>query len=161
MKTDNKQLQAFLFSFSSPPGRAFFSIAQPPISGQWRPGWKDCCCGWLLLDLLEIPTMLCSVAVSGVMLPTVPDLHKKEKTGMERSGSTPSALRRGSLPGVSCTGGAPTAAEESHCCWTAAGTYVRADLYLYTFGLRTCVESTTLTYLAVSSWLTGCGERGT
>ena len=40
---------------------------------------------------------------------------------MERSGSTPSALRRASLPGGSGTGGAPTAAAESHRCWTGAG----------------------------------------
>ena len=41
----------------------------------WRPGWKYCSgfCGWLLLDLLSISRMLCSVAVSGVMLPTRPD----------------------------------------------------------------------------------------
>ena len=39
----------------------------------------DCCCGWLLLDLLAISTMLCAVAVSGVMLQTVPDFHKKIK----------------------------------------------------------------------------------
>ena len=31
----------------------------------WRPGCKDCCCGWLLLDLLAMSGMLCSVAVSG------------------------------------------------------------------------------------------------
>ena len=35
----------------------------------WRLGWKDCCCHWLLLGLLQISRMLCSVAVSGVMLP--------------------------------------------------------------------------------------------
>ena len=45
----------------------------------WRLGWKDCCCCWLLLDLLAIPTMLCSVAASGVMLPTVPDSHRKKE----------------------------------------------------------------------------------
>ena len=32
----------------------------------WRLGLKDCCCCWLLLDLLAISRMLCSVAVSGV-----------------------------------------------------------------------------------------------
>ena len=96
-----------------------------------RRGCKDCCCGWpgLLLDLLAIPPMLCSVAVSGVMLPAVPDLHKtpkKKGTDMERSCPTPSALRRASLPGGSCTRGAPTAAAERHRCWTRAGTYVCA-----------------------------------
>ena len=57
----------------------------------WRLGWKDCCRGWLWLDLLAISRtlLLCSVAVSGVMLPTVPDLAgKKTKTDMERSGPT-------------------------------------------------------------------------
>ena len=44
------------------------------------------------------PAKLCSAAVSGVMLPTVPDFHKekkekkRKKRGMERSGPTPSAL---------------------------------------------------------------------
>ena len=32
----------------------------------WRLGWKDCCCGWLLLDLLAISRKRCSVAVSGI-----------------------------------------------------------------------------------------------
>ena len=41
-----------------------------------------------MLDLLAISRTLCSVAVSGVMSPTVPDL------GMERSGPAPSAFRR-------------------------------------------------------------------
>ena len=92
----------------------------------------------------------------GCLLPTVPDPHrkkKKKKTDMERSGSTPSALRRASLPGGSGTGGAPTAAAESHRCWTAAGTYVRAGLYLHTFGRRTRADSTTPSYLAVSGGL--------
>ena len=58
---------------------------------------------------------------------------------MERSGPTPSALRRVSLPGGSGTGGAPTAAAESHLFWTGAGTYIRAGLYrfvLYSFRQR-------------------------
>ena len=54
--------------------------------------WKDCCCGWLWLDLLAVSRTLCLVAVSGVMLPTVPDLAGKKKTGMERSVSTPPAF---------------------------------------------------------------------
>ena len=78
---------------------------------------------------------------------------------MERSGPTPSAPRRARLPGGSGTGGAPTAAAESHRCWSAAGTYVRAGLYLCTFGRRTCADSTTPSYLAVSGWLAG-GVRG-
>ena len=70
--------------------------------------------------------------------------------------------RRLGLPGGSGTGGAPTAAAESHRCWTAAGTYVRAGLYLHTFGRRTRADSTTPSYLAVSGGLAGgCGERGT
>ena len=67
--------------------------------------------------------------------------------------------RRLGLPCGSGTGGAPTAAAESHRCWTAAGTYVRAGLYLYTFDRRTCADSTTLSYLAVSGVLAG-GMRG-
>ena len=60
-------------------------------SGRWRLGWKDCCCGCLLLNLLAISTRLCSVTVSGVMLLTASDLRKKKKkkSGMERSGPTP------------------------------------------------------------------------
>ena len=45
----------------------------------WRLGWKDYCCGWLLLDLPAISRMLCSVAVSGVMLPTVSDICRRKK----------------------------------------------------------------------------------
>ena len=41
-----------------------------------------------------------------------------------------------------------------YCCWN-----VRAGLYLYTFGLRTCADPTTPSYLAVSSGLAG-GVRG-
>ena len=29
----------------------------------WRLGWKDCCCGWIWLDLVAISRTLCSVAV--------------------------------------------------------------------------------------------------
>ena len=49
----------------------------PPFG--WRPGWKDCCCGWLWLDLLAISRTLFSVAVSGVILPIVSDLAGKRK----------------------------------------------------------------------------------
>ena len=111
--------------------------------------------------------MLCSVAVSGVMLPIVPDLHvqkeKRKRTGMERSGQTPSALRRAIWPVGSSTGGAPTAAAESHSCWTAAETYVGAGLLLYTFAsaCRTCANSTTPSYLAVSAgWPGSVGREG-
>ena len=82
---------------------AAISITPPWQLLGWRPCWKDCCCGWLLLDLLAILTMLCSVAVTSFMLPT------------------PSAPRRASLAGGSGTGGAPTAAAERHRCWTGAG----------------------------------------
>ena len=41
----------------------------------WRLCWKDGYCCWLWLDLLAISRMLCSVAVSGFMLHTVPDLE--------------------------------------------------------------------------------------
>ena len=135
----------------------------PPLLEAWLEG--------LLLrlgscwDLLVIPRMLCSVAVSSVMLPTVPELHRNKKTGRERSGPTPSAPHRASWPGGRGTGGAPTAAAERHSCWTAPGTYVRADLYLHIFGLRMSADSTTPSYLDVSEalagWLGGGGERGT
>ena len=60
--------------------RGCFFFYHPPwqLLG-WRFGWKDCCCRWLLLDLLAVSRMLCSVAVLGTMLPTVPDLHRKKK----------------------------------------------------------------------------------
>ena len=147
------------------PVRLFLS--SPFAAARVKVGWKDrdCCCGWLLLDLLVIPRMLCSVAVSSVMLPTVPELHRNKKTGRERSGPTPSAPHRASWPGGRGTGGAPTAAAERHSCWTAPGTYVRADLYLHIFGLRMSADSTTPSYLDVSEalagWLGGGGERGT
>ena len=47
------------------------------------------------------------------------------------------------------------AAAERHSCWTAAGTYVCTGSCLYTFGLRMCAYSTTLSFLAVSGWLAG------
>ena len=80
----------------------------------WRLSWKDCCCGWLWLDLLVISRTLCSAAVSGVMLPTVPDLAGKlKKRGMERSGPTPSAFRR--------AGGQPALRERPRrsCCYAS------------------------------------------
>ena len=51
----------------------------PPSSGRWRPGWKNCCSGWLWRVLLAISRMLSgySVAVLGVMLLTVPDFHRE------------------------------------------------------------------------------------
>ena len=64
--------------------------------------------------------MICSVAVSDVMLPTVPALHRKKiKTGVERSGPTPSAFRRASWPGGNGTGGVSSAAAERLRCWIA------------------------------------------
>ena len=58
-------------------------------------------------------------------------------------------------PGGSGTGGALTAAAGSpplpDYCWT----YMRLVLYLYTFGLRMCPDSTTPSYLAVSVGLAG------
>ena len=54
-------------------------------------------------------------------MPTVPDLHRKKKTGMERSGPTPSAFSQASWPCGSGTGGGPTAAAERHHCQTTAG----------------------------------------
>ena len=60
--------------------RARFGRGSSPLAAaRVRHGWKDCCCRWLLLDLLAISRMLCSVAVSGVMLLTLPDLAEREK----------------------------------------------------------------------------------
>ena len=99
----------------------------------WRLGWKDCCCCWLWLDLLAISRMLCSVAVSGVMLPTVPDLAGKNKPGMERNGPAPSAFRRAGWRlalrkrhrkrTCCCCGTRPL----PYYCWT----YVRVSLYRF------------------------------
>ena len=114
------------------------------LAAAWVEAWLE---GLLLLLALAGPAsdlknalLHCSL---GCLLPTVPDPHRKQKykknTGMERSGSTPSALCRARLPCGSRTGGAPTAAAESHSCWTGAGTYVRAGLYwfvLYAFRRR-------------------------
>ena len=80
----------------------------------WRLGWKDCsgCCCWLWLDLLAISRTLLSVAVSGVMLPTVRDLAgKKTKQAMKEVALHPplSAGPAGGRPYGSGTGGAPAA----------------------------------------------------
>ena len=50
-------------------------------------GWpgKDCCYGWLLLALLPISRMLCSVAVSDITLPTVPDLNRRKEVARHPS----------------------------------------------------------------------------
>ena len=85
----------------------------------------------------------------------------EKKTGMERSSPTPSTLCLASLPGGSGTVGAPTATAESHCCWTAAGTYIRAGLYLFTFGLRTCTARLPPTLQSLAGWRGGCRKRGT
>ena len=45
---------------------------------RWRLACKDCYCSWLSLYLLAISALLCSVAVSGVMLPTVPVLCRRQ-----------------------------------------------------------------------------------
>ena len=79
----------------------------------------------------------------------------KKKTGMQRSGPTPSAFRRACRPGGSGTGEAPTAAADRHRCWTNAGTYVRVYVCLCICGLRMCADSTTPSYLAVFGWLAG------
>ena len=45
------------------------------------------CCGWFSLDLLAILRMLCSVAVSGVMLPTVPGLRRRGRNKKQKQSS--------------------------------------------------------------------------
>ena len=69
--------------------------------------------------ILLTPRMLCSVSVSGATWRTVPDL-RRTNPGMERSGPTLTALRRAAGPGGSGAGGAPAAAAERLCCWTAS-----------------------------------------
>ena len=84
-------------------------------SGGGLPG-RTCCCRWLSLALLAISRMPCSVAVSGVMLPTVPNLRthtqvrRRKNPGMERSGPALTAFRRAGWPGGSGPGGAPASA---------------------------------------------------
>ena len=101
-------------------------------------GWKDCCC-WL--DLPATLRMFCSVAVSGVMLPTVPDLAEKRRTpGMERSGPTPSAFRRAGwrLALLDYKGRAPAAAAAEHDrCWTAGHMHVLVCISLFSTPLAT------------------------
>ena len=67
---------------------------------------------------------------------------------MERRGPTPSTFRCACRPGGGGTGGEPTAAEDHHCCWTNAITYVRVCVCLCICGLRMCANSTTPSYLA-------------
>ena len=55
--------------------------------------WNDCCCGWLWLDPLATSRMLCSVAVWGVMLPTVPDLAGIRKKKNRHGKKWPYTLR--------------------------------------------------------------------
>ena len=95
------------------------------------------------------------------MLPTVSDLrsNKKKKPGIERSGPTPTALHRAGWPGGSGTGGAPAAAVERLCCWTASH-YIR--MLAHICRIRMCADSRCPSYLAVSGLLAGgCWERGT
>ena len=68
---------------------------------------KDCCCGWLLLDLLAISRTLCSAAVSGVCC----RLCRKKKKGHGKK--WPGTLRTppGQLARRACPAGA---AQEEH-----------------------------------------------
>ena len=43
----------------------------------WMSDWKDCCCGWLWLELLALSRMLCSVAISDILLPTVSNIRRR------------------------------------------------------------------------------------
>ena len=53
-------------------------------------------------------------------LPTVLDLHRKNKNRHRKKWPYTLKFHRASWPGGSGTGGAPTAAVEHHRCWTAA-----------------------------------------
>ena len=127
-------------------------------SGGGLPG-RTCCCRWLSLALLAISRMPCSVAVSGVMLPTVPNLRthtqvrRRKNPGMERSGPALTAFRRAGWPGgnrrsTNCCSGAPLllGCIALHSCACAC---------LYLCGLRMCADSTCPFYLVVSGRLAG------
>ena len=120
---------------------------------------RTCCCRWLSLALLAISRMPCSVAVSGVMLPTVPNLRthtqvrRRKNPGMERSGPALTAFRRAGWPGgnrrsTNCCSGAPLllGCIALHSCACAC---------LYLCGLRMCADSTCPFYLVVSGRLAG------
>ena len=78
-------------------------------------------------------------------------LSQKKKSGMERSGPTPSDFHRAGWPGGSCTGGVPTAAAERRlCCWTASH-YICA----------LCADSTCPFYPIICGLLAGgCASDG-
>ena len=85
---------------------------------------------------------------------------------MERSGPTPCALCLASLLCGSGAGGAPTAAAEGHCCWTAAGLLLEHMYVLICICIHLVLEraptgrlSPTSPSLPGSGWLAG-GVRG-
>ena len=137
------------------------SFYHPPCQLlRWRLGLKDCCNRCLLQDLLKISRMPCSVAVSGVMVPTVSDIRRK-KSGMERRGPTPTYFRAG-WPCGSDTGGAAAAAAERLRCWTASR-YIRGLARVLVYVALECAPTRRVlsTSPSLAGWLGGGGERGT
>ena len=59
---------------------------------RWRLGWKDRCCCWLSLDVLAFSRMVCSVAVSGVILQAVPDLRRRKNQAWKEVATHPPLL---------------------------------------------------------------------
>ena len=132
-------------------------------SGRWRLGWKDCCCGCLLLNLLAISTRLCSVTVSGVMLLTASDLRKKKKKSQAwkevalhlRFPPSRLAVRERQRRSTCCCCGTPPLVG---CCWI----YVRVVFYLYTLVSECALTRRLLLTLPfLAGWPRGCGKRGT
>ena len=89
-------------------------------------------------------------------------LRKRNKTGMERSGPTPTAIRQGSWPGRSGAGGAPAYAAERICFWTASH-YIRtlARVCLYMISECAPIRRVRSTSPSLACWPGSAGERGT
>ena len=145
-------------------------------SGLWQAGWGDagergtgpgaallgsCLVGGLaertagILLLLATSRMLCSVTVSWLCCRLCLTFAEEEKPGMLRSGPTPTAFRRAGWPGGNkAGGGAPTAAADRLCYWTAY--YIRALACICIYVVLECVP----TQRVPSTWPAGRGMQG-
>ena len=111
-------------------------------AGGWRLGWKDCCCGWPLLDLLATSrlknTLLRRHLGCYVALPTVPDLRIRKNRHGKKWPYTPSyppgllrlALRERHRRSTYCCCGTPLLLESS---WTAYTTFALWRESVYTW----------------------------
>ena len=84
---------------------------------------RKCCCRLLWRILLATSRMLCSVAVSGVVLPTVPDLRRRNQAWKEVAlhpplSSGPASAGPAAVPGGNGTGGVPNSALRPSWCGT-------------------------------------------